>query len=123
MQMYTYSTLAVLCIEAHLMFLSLSSLLLQLLLFLQFLRDPGLPHRLLLHSLVRLEVERCFKRGGSTTARDDLSSELLLKLEQSQSSQLYHGSTSHHVREGVWKLLKFMDTVKDTRLDPVHETK
>ena len=63
------------------MFLSLPPLLLKLLLFLQLLGDPSLTHRLLLQSLVGLEVERCLQCGRTTTARDDFGSKLLLEVE------------------------------------------
>ena len=68
-------------LSPHLMLLPLPPLLLKLLLFLQLLGDPSLSYRLLLQSLVGLEVERRLQRGRTTTARDDFGSKLLLEVE------------------------------------------
>ena len=99
-------------------FLPLPPLLLHFLLLLQFLRDPGLPHGLLLGPLVRTQVQRCLQCGGPPGTVEDLISELLLKVKQPQGSQLYHGFAAHFIREGAWDGLELLDAISYAGVQP-----
>ena len=91
--------------DADLMFLSPSPLLFQFLLLLQLLCDPGLPHALSLGSFVRLQVQCRLECRGSTSAGEDLGTQLLLEVKEAECSELYHGIGAKVVRDRARKML------------------
>ncbi len=103
------------------MFLPLPPLLLNLLLFLQLLCDPGLPHRLLLCPLVRLQVQSCLESGGPTGTVQDLATQLFLEVKETEGSQLYHGLAPQGVCQVAREGLQFLDTVGYASLQPGKE--